>query len=45
MKLTVVLGPAETRTFLVEGDDLDEVRRLAEEQVPEGWRLVSLTTL
>lgn len=45
MKMTVLIGPTETRSFEIEGDDLPELRALAEQQVPSGWRFVSMTTI
>ncbi|WP_186764171.1 hypothetical protein [Arthrobacter yangruifuii] len=44
MKVTGIIRPVETRELEAEGEGFLEAREALQQQVPEGWQLIMVTT-
>lgn len=45
MKLVAMIGPTEVKEIDAEGDDYQSARDAIDENVPEGWRVLSYRTV
>lgn len=44
MKVTGIIRPTETRELEAEGESFLAAREALQQQVPEGWQLIMVTT-